>query len=169
MTLLDTPAPEAIPESVVDAFTALTGQQRMPPLYRQIGNSPGALAAYLGAEQVLKDGVLSTLDIETVKLVVSGHNRCAFCLKTHRAKAEAAGLAPDDIEAALAGGAMSDARLEAIRVACVQLLCGTELGTVERRALDDAGIDQAGLVELALAMATIGFTNWFNHINHTPA
>ncbi|MEM7378239.1 MAG: carboxymuconolactone decarboxylase family protein [Pseudomonadota bacterium] len=168
MTLLDTPAPDALPEAVGHAFNTLTGQARMPPLYRQIGNSPGALAAYLGAEQALQDGALSTLDIETVKLVVSGHNRCAFCLKTHRAKAEAAGMSPHDIAAALAGNALSDARLEAIRVACVQLLGGAELGAAERRALEAAGFDQAGLVEIALAMATISFTNWFNHINHTP-
>ncbi|MEM6987264.1 MAG: carboxymuconolactone decarboxylase family protein [Pseudomonadota bacterium] len=169
MTTLDTPSADSLPADVLNAFTRLTGAQRMPPLYRQIGNSSAALGAYLGAEQALKDGVLSPRDIETIKLLISGRNRCAFCIKTHRAKAEAAGMASQDINAALAGSALSDPRLDAIRGACEQLLAGDELGHAQRSALEANGVDQAGLVEIALAMAVISFTNWFNHINHTPA
>lgn len=169
MTTLDTPTPEQIPAAVHATFERLTGATRMPPLYRQIGNSAETLGAYLNAELALSVGTLTTADIETVKLAVSVRNACAFCIKTHTTKAQAAGVSESDVGAILTGEAPSDPRLAAVYAACGQLLSGTELGESERAALEAAGIDQAGLVEIALAMATISFTNWFNHINHTPA
>ncbi len=169
MTTLDTPSPDDLPDTVHAAFERLTGANRMPPLYRQIGNSAEALGAYLNAELAIANGVLTPADIETVKLAVSVHNACAFCVKTHTAKAQAACIGPADVEAMLAGRSPADARLAAVYGVCAQLLSGTELGAAERSTAESAGIDQAGLVEIGLAMATISFTNWFNHINHTPA
>ncbi len=168
MTRLDTPTADALPDAAHAAFEQLTGASRMPPLYRQIGNSPEALVGYLGCEQALVDGVLTELDRETVKLAVSVHNRCAFCIKTHTTKAQTAGMDERDVAAIRGGEAPSDARAAAIRNATLQLLSGTELGDAERDRLSDVGVTQAGLVEIALAMAAISFTNWFNHINHTP-
>lgn len=167
MTTLNTPDADDMTAEVRHAFSKLTGLECVPPLYRQIGNSTGALAAYLGIEQALKDGVLTRLDVETIKLVVSGHNSCTFCIQTHSAKAEAVGISHTDIDAAIKGDAMTDARQEAIRAACTQLLGGRKLSDELRAALDDSGMDEAGLVEMALAMASISFANWFNHINHT--
>lgn len=165
--MLNTPSASEFNDAIHLQFTALTGLDKMPPVYRQIGNSQSALSAYLAMEQCLVDSKISDFDIEVIKLARSAANQCEFCIGNHRRKGKAAGLSDEDIERLAAGLAPQDPRALSIYQLLDQLLAGGDLPQWAERTLEDLGYDDGMRVELAMAVATISFTNWFNHINHT--
>lgn len=141
---------------------------KLPPVYRQMGNSTEALSAYLAMEAAIKAGSLEEREVEAVKLAVSELNRCDFCLSVHVVKSAAVGLDADLQIKIRKGEATGDQRLDAIvNIArCFFEKPGTlpeELMVTVR----DAGITDKNLLDIVLVTSTIFLTNTFNHINDT--
>ena len=81
---------------------------------------------------------------------------------------KAAGLSLDDIRSVRAGAATGDTRRDAL-VHFVRTLVKTSgtLAATEVEALQAAGYSDRQLIEIALAVASITFTNLVNRINDT--
>ena len=176
MARLNTCSDEELTAAMVDRLVSHTGSRKIAPVFREMGNSPTALDAYLTLEQSLSRCSLSAREIEAIKLLVSQINRCDFCLSIHTVKSKAAGINPDQqlairrlSEGNLSGkDGIEDARLAAI----LHLVVGffRHPGTVEKKILDDAklaGLNDANLMDIVAAVSTIFLTNIFNHINDT--
>ena len=139
---------------------------KIADVYLQFANSEPAIMAYLGMEASLRNSTLSAMEVESIKLLVSEINQCDYCLAIHTMKSRKAGL---DKETQIAirseratGSARVDALLAIVRAFFRQpgpisddlLSCARECGLTDRE-----------LVETAMAVSTIFFTNITNHIN----
>lgn len=142
---------------------------KVPNAYATIGtHSPEALGAMLGVEAVLAGGSLSKADIETIKLAVSEVAGCDYCVAAHTLTGKFAGLTPEAMKQVRAGEATGDGKRDAL-VRFVRTLVLTH-GTVPQsdvNAVKEAGYTERQIVETALAIASITFTNLVNRVNDT--
>jgi len=167
---IDTPAATSASGETADVFAGIRKAVGMVPnAYAAIGalNTP-ALKAMLSADAVLARGVLSAQDRETVKLVVSAIAGCDYCVAAHSLAGKASGLPVDTVRAIRALEPTGDARRDAL-IAFVRRLQESQ-GTLEAEslaALRAAGFPDEAVVDIALAIAVITFTNVFNRVNDT--
>jgi uncharacterized peroxidase-related enzyme len=142
---------------------------KVPNSYIGIGaNSPVALEAVLSLETSLKKSSLSARDIEVVKLVVSETTGCDYCLAAHTLLSKKMGLDREAIMALRQGRPSGDARNDALATFVSHLI--TTSGTVRTdvvTAVKQAGVTDAQIVDVAMAIASIAFTNLFNRVNDT--
>jgi uncharacterized peroxidase-related enzyme len=132
------------------------------------GNSPLALEAVLNLEGSLKKSSLTARDIEVVKLVVSQTTGCDYCLAAHTLVSKKIGMDRETILALRQGRPSGDARDDALARFVLHLIATS--GTVQTEvvtAIKLAGFTDPQIVDVAMAIATIVFTNLFNRINDT--
>jgi uncharacterized peroxidase-related enzyme len=141
----------------------------VPNTYAAIGAlAPAALNAMLAADGVLAASSLSKQDQETIKLLASEIAGCDYCVAAHSLLAKMTGLTPDTLKQIRAGEPTGDARRDAL-TRFVRALEETR-GTISQEAysaIKAAGYTDAQLVEIALAIAIVSFTNLFNRVNDT--
>ena len=141
---------------------------RIADVYLQFANSEHALAAYMQMEASLKKSGLTEKELEAVKLLVSQINNCEYCLSVHTMKAKRLGISAEEIMAIRAAKPIDDGRLNVILTIVQHFF-------TQRAPLPDSLIEEArrqsisdeALVDLAMAVSTIFFTNITNHINDT--
>ena len=169
-TRLATANPSEATGPVVDYFTAIKKSAgKVPNLYVTVGSlSPDSLGVVLNIEGALAKSSLPKIDIEVVKLAVSEASGCDYCLAAHTLMGKAAGLTLHDIHNVRAGAATGDAKRDAL-VHFVHTLVKTSgtLPASEVEALQAAGYSDRQLIEIALAVASITFTNLVNRMNDT--
>ncbi|GAB2890875.1 peroxidase-related enzyme [Paraburkholderia jirisanensis] len=170
MSRLASIQPEAATGETAELFAAIKKSiGRVPNSFAMMGtHAPAALAAILAADRVLFKGSLPRADQETVKLIVSELGGCDYCVAGHSVVGKMAGLTPDIMRKIRAGDPTGDARRDAL-VRFVRVLIKTS-GTVDAAEVDlvrNAGYTERQLIEIALAIATITFTNLANRINDT--
>lgn len=167
---IQTPAATEATGSTSEVFAAIRKAVGMVPnAYAAIGalNTP-ALQAMLAADAALARGALSVQDRETVKLVVSAIAGCDYCVAAHSLAAKAGGIPVDDVLSIRALEPSGDARRDALIrfVRTLQESHGT-MAREEFEAFRAAGFSDAAVVDIALAIAIITFTNVFNRVNDT--
>ncbi len=170
MTRLTTIRPEAATGATADVFAKIKkAVGKVPNAFATIGTlSPEALAAALAFDGAVAASSLGKSDIEVIKLVVSEHAGCDYCIAAHTLTGRLAGLSGAVMKQARAGAATGDAQRDAL-VAYVGTLVGTR-GTVPAEAVDAiraAGYTERQLIEINLAIASITFTNLVNRVNDT--
>ncbi len=168
MARLTTRKQDSLESDTLEALSPVLERGPLADVWLQFAASEPALRAYLSMEHALQNGALELREIEAIKLRVSTLNKCAFCVATHRVKARAAGLDSDAITAIREGQAVADQRLNAM-LAIVNVLLESP-GTVPDALINqarDAGVGDAALMDIAMAMSAIFFTNVANHINDT--
>lgn len=141
---------------------------QLAPVYLQFANSQPSLRAYLSMEKCLQQGSLHPKEIEAVKLWVSEHTDCRFCLSVHSFKATNAGLSAEQQTAIRRGRSCGDSRIDCLVELAVQLI--DKPGVVPDDMLARArsnGLSDENLVDLTMVISTILFTNITNHINDT--
>lgn len=142
---------------------------KVPNAYATVGtHSPESLAAILALDQALGKTSLSRSEVETIKLAVSAHAGCDYCVAAHSLMGRRAGLADDELRQIRAGGSTGKDKQDAL-LRFVRTLVQTQ-GTVpaaDVEAVQAAGYTDRQLIEIALAVATITFTNLVNRINDT--
>ena len=142
---------------------------KIPNSYIGIGgNSPVALEAVLSLEASLKKSSLSARDIEVVKLVVSQTTGCDYCLAAHTLMGKKIGLDREAILALREARPSGNERDDALARFVLHLI--TTSGTVQAdvvTAVKQAGVSDAQIVDVAMTVACISFTNLFNRINDT--
>lgn len=140
----------------------------LPAVYRQFANSQPALRAYLGMEASLREGSLDARTLEGIKLLVSEETGCEYCLSVHTVKSRQAGIDADTAMAIRRGEPLEDPRLDCVLRLVRALL--RERGELRADLLSEAravGLEDGHLVDIAMAVSTIYFTNITNHINAT--
>jgi len=141
----------------------------VPNAYVNIGsNSPIALETLLNIDGALKKGSLSAKEGEVVKLVVSQSAECDYCLAAHTLIGKKTGLSKEDILAIRRGTPSSESRMDALAAFTRELI--STKGTMPASAVEKiktAGFTDTQIVEIALAITSITFTNLFNRINDT--
>lgn len=141
----------------------------VPNAYVGIGsNSPHALEAGLHLDAALKQGSLSGREIEAIKLLVSEVADCDYCLAAHTMIGKMQGLDASAMTALRRGEASGDGKLDTL-LSLVRALIETR-GVVPAALLDDVrrvGYTDAQIVDVALAITSITFTNLFNRVNDT--
>jgi uncharacterized peroxidase-related enzyme len=142
---------------------------KVPNAYATVGTySPAALGAALSLDAVLATSSLSKPDVEAIKLAVSEEAGCDYCLAAHTLMGKFAGLSQEAMKQVRAGEATGDAKRDAL-VHFVHTLVSTR-GTVPAADVDAvraAGYTEQQVIETALAIATITFTNLVNRVNDT--
>lgn len=170
MSRIVTPALETATGATAEVYAQVKkAAGKVPNAYAAIGaHGPAALAAILQADGVLAAGSLDKQDRETVKLVVSAAAGCDYCVAAHSMMGKMAGLSPEALKRIRAGEPTGDAKRDAL-IRFVRTLATTRgtLDLAELSAIQAAGYTDAQLVDIALAMAVVVFTNVFNRINDT--
>jgi uncharacterized peroxidase-related enzyme len=170
MSRIQTPAADTATGATAELFAQIRkAAGKVPNLYAAIGAlNPAALQAMLQADAVLARGTLSKKDQETIKLTVSAVAGCDYCEAAHSLLARMAGFTPDALKQIRKGEATGDASRDALVQFVRKLIKGS--GTVSDEdfaAIKNAGYTDAQLVDIALAITVITFTNVFNRINDT--
>jgi uncharacterized peroxidase-related enzyme len=170
MSRLSAIKPEAATGAAAEIFAKIRkAVGKVPNAYATIGtHSPEALGALLNVEGVIAAGSLSKQDTEAIKLAVSEVAGCDYCLAAHTLAGKFAGLAPETMKAVREGEASGDAKRDAL-VHFVRTLVQTHgtLPEAEVGAIREAGYTERQIVEIALTVASITFTNLVNRINDT--
>jgi len=170
MSRLSAIKPEAATGAAAEIFAKIRkAAGKVPNAYATIGtHSPEALGALLSVEAVVGAGTLSKPDLEAIKLAVSEAAGCDYCVAAHTLMGKVAGLTPEAMKAVRAGEPSGDAKRDAL-VHFVRVLVTTH-GTLlegEVSAIREAGYTERQIVEIALAVTSITFTNLVNRINDT--
>ena len=170
MSRLTAIQPDAATGATAEVFAKIRkAVGKVPNAYATIGtHSPEALGALLGTEAVIAAGTLSKADIETVKLAVSEVAGCDYCVAAHVLAGKFAGLAPQTMKQIRTGAPTGEAKRDAL-VHYVRTLVTTH-GTVPESAVNairEAGYTERQVIEIALAIASITFTNLVNRVNDT--
>ncbi|KAF1055465.1 MAG: hypothetical protein GAK43_00259 [Stenotrophomonas maltophilia] len=142
---------------------------KVPNAYAAIGtHSPESLAALLALDEVVGKTSLAKAEIEAIRLTVSAYAGCDYCVAAHSLMGKMAGLSPEALQQIRNGGAPGSERLDAL-THYVRTLVSTQ-GTVPAaavEALQAAGFSDRQLIEIALVIASITFTNLVNRTNDT--
>jgi uncharacterized peroxidase-related enzyme len=170
MSRIPTPALESATGPTAEIYAQIKrAAGKVPNTYAAIGAyRPNALKAMLQADGALAAGSLSKQDQETIKLLVSEIAGCHYCLAAHSLLGKLAGLTPEVQRQIRTGQPTGDAKRDAL-VRFVRNLVQTsgEISDQEFSAIKAAGYSDAELVDIALGVAVITFTNIFNRINDT--
>lgn len=162
-----------IEDAPADARPALEGPLKhlgfVPNLLAGLSNSPPTLASYVELSKHFGKVGFTGIEMQTVLLVASVENECAYCVAAHSTFATNQKIDPAVLRALRAGTAVPDARLDAL-AAFVRALIRSK-GHVPQadlgRFLDAGYTREQGLgVLIGLAMKTIG--NFANHFMQTP-
>ncbi len=170
MTRLHTINPAAASGDLGQTFKTI--QQaigRVPNAYATIGSqSLPALQGLLAADQVIRQGTLSPVEVETVRLVVSELAGCDYCVAAHTLIGKQAGLSTAQTQQLRQGDSCGVPKLDALAefVRTLQQSEGTLEATGLARLLG-AGFTEQQVVEIAYVMSAITFTNLVNRINDT--
>ena len=159
MSRINTPAIETATGATAKVYTQIK---------KAAGTVPNTLAAILAADGVLAAGSLSKQDQETIKLLVSEIAGCDYCVAAHSLLGKMTGLKPDTLKRIRAGEPTGDDKRDAL-TRFVRTLQETR-GTISQEAysaIKAAGYTDAQLVEIALAIVIVSFTNLFNRVNDT--
>jgi uncharacterized peroxidase-related enzyme len=170
MSRLSAIQPEAATGATAELFAKIRkAAGKVPNAYATVGtHSPESLGAILGLEAVIGAGTLSKQDVEAIKLAVSEVVGCDYCVAAHTLVGKFAGLAPETMKQVRAGAPTGDAKRDAL-VHYVRVLVSTR-GTVpedEVNAIREAGYTERQIIEIALVIASITFTNLVNRVNDT--
>lgn len=141
---------------------------KIADVYLQFANSEPAIMAYLEMEASLRQSSLSDLEIESIKLLVSEINQCDYCLAIHTMKSRKAGIDAAMQMAIRANRETSNARVDAL-LGIVRAFF-EKPGPISDELLLSArrvGLTDQELVDTAMAVSTIFFTNITNHINNS--
>ncbi len=167
---LSTRSFDDLEQATQEALAPIVARGPLANVWLEFASSEPALRAYLAMENALDTGTLAPSEIEAIKLRVSTLNSCAFCVAIHRKKARAAGLSSQAIKASQEGEPTGDERIDAMLAIVTGFFSApgkTPDALVSRARV--AGIDDAALMDLAMAVSAIFFTNIANHLNDTQA
>lgn len=156
-----------------DARPLLEGPEKhlgfVPNLLSGLSNSPATLASYLDLGKHFAKVGLTGIEMQTVLVVASVENECAYCVAAHSTFATNMKIDPAVLDALRDGTESPDAKLNALAT-FVRALVRTK-GHVSETELESfiaAGYTrEQGLgVLIGIAMKTIG--NYANHLMSTP-
>ncbi|MDN3552570.1 carboxymuconolactone decarboxylase family protein [Halomonas almeriensis] len=162
--------PESAPAESRERLSA--AQQKMgfvPNLFAMMAEAPALLEAYQTLDEIFSRTSLSAAQQQVALLAISSLNGCSFCVAAHTGGAQAAQVAPGEIDKLRELSNPDDPRLAAVARFAKHLV------EVRGWASDDeiqtflaAGFEKQQLLELVIAVSLKTLSNFTNHIVETP-
>ena len=157
----------ATPEAAT-LFTAIQGKIGMVPnLYRVAANQPAVLGGLLGLNEALAGGNFDAHTREAVALAVAGVNACDYCASAHAAISAGLKVAPDAIDAHLAGRSDDPRTAAILQLAVAVVQARGQVTDADLTAARGAGLSEADIVETVANVVANIFTNYLNHVADT--
>lgn len=158
------------PEASAGLFASIKkAMGKVPNAYATIGSSaPNVLAHVLQTGAVLKQGELSSLELEAINLAVSEASQCDYCLAAHSMTGKMAGYTAEQILQLRKGGLEGHAKIDALVKFALTLVTSSNTLPAEAVAsVKHAGYSDRQILEAILAISAILFTNMVNRVNDT--
>ena len=160
------------PEAAAGKIAAIYGQVKskmgmVPNLFKGLANSPQALEAYLTLDQLISDGSLTPAEQQIVRMVVSMHNECTYCIAAHTMGLKGVGLSDAEILEVRHGNS-DDTKLQALIVFTQEIL--STKGFVsddDLAAVRAAGYTDTNITDITVVIAQKTLSNLFNHVHGT--
>lgn len=157
----------AAPEAAA-LFTAIKAKIGMVPnLYRVAANQPKVLAAMLGLNETLAGGGFDARTREAIALTVAGANACDYCASAHAAISAGLKVAPETIDAHLAGRSDDPRTAAILKLASAIVQARGMVADADLVAARDAGLTESDIVETVAQVVANIFTNYLNHLAAT--
>ena len=141
----------------------------VPNLIEELSeHNPAAAKLYLVTSDLVKQGILTDPERETVLVAVSRYNDCHYCTSMHCSMAVSAGLSRNTVETIKRGGLPANDRLRAL-VQSTRLLLDKRgwLNEDDLDDLDTKGVSRAELFEINALIGIKTFSNFVNHVAQT--
>jgi uncharacterized peroxidase-related enzyme len=162
----ETTAPEAAREGLA---TTRKNFGMIPNLERVMAAAPPLLKGYAALWDLFDETSLSPVERQVVYQTANFENECNYCVPWHSLLAEKAGMAPADLEALRAGGALSDAKLNALAQFTRSLIANRgKVSEAQLQAFFEAGYGEVQALEVILGLAVKTMSNFTNSIVGTP-
>ena len=162
--------PETAPDAAKPLLVAAKAKMGMiPNLLGEMADAPNVLKAYLDIAGAAASGTFSAVEQQVVQITTSRLQGCEYCVAAHSTMAEKQKVPADVLEAIRTGGKISDAKLQALHSFTVAM--NDKHGWVSEadvNAFLAAGYTRAQVLEVVLSVSMKLFTNYANHVLHTP-
>ncbi|MGH1416812.1 MAG: carboxymuconolactone decarboxylase family protein [Pelagimonas sp.] len=157
----------ATPEAAT-LFTAIQGKIGMVPnLYRVAANQPAVLGGMLGLNEALAGGNFDAHTREAIALAVAGVNACDYCASAHAAISAGLKVAPDAIDAHLAGRSEDPRTAAILQLAVAVTQARGQVTDADLTSARHFGLSDSDIVETVANVVANIFTNYLNHIADT--
>lgn len=141
----------------------------LPNLERVMASAPALLAGYVTLWELFDQTSLSPVERQVVYQVANFENECNYCVPWHTHLSKLAGMSQADSDALRNGCALTDNRLEALRLFTRGLI--QNRGKIDRAELETflaAGWLPQQALEVILGIAIKTMSNYTNSIAGTP-
>lgn len=136
----------------------------VPNIFKNMGNSPAVLKAYLSMSDAASQTTLSPTLREELALIVGQTNHCNYCISAHSTIGKSLGLSDTDVINARKGHGKTPKEEAILQFAKSVVEKRGVITSSEVDALKKAGVSDKELVEIILVISINIFTNYFNHI-----
>jgi len=141
----------------------------IPNLEGVMASAPSLLKSYVSMWDEFENTSLSPVERQVVYQTINFENTCNYCVPWHTMLSIKAGMDADDVEALRQGEALSDEKLEALRLFTREVVL--QRGKISRGALAalfEAGYTQRTALEVVMGIAIKTMSNFTNSIAGTP-
>lgn len=155
-------------QALVPLYAAVkTALGMVPNLMQVTGNSPAALAGYLGFNTALSKGSLPAAVRERIALVVAQDNTCDYCLAAHTLLGSMAGVDANEAQRARLGTASEPYAAAAVALARAVNRTHGRIDDATLTAARQAGLTDAAIIETVANVALNILTNAINNVAQT--
>lgn len=141
----------------------------VPALLAQMAEAPALLEGYATLGAIFRKSGFPAAEQQLVLLTVAVEHQSRYCTPAHAARARAAELDEDIIDAVRRGHPIADPRLEVLRGFIVRMIrSGGALSESELGAFLEAGFTPANALEIVLAIGLKTLSTYVGHIARTP-
>lgn len=149
-------------------FDAIKSQfGKVPNIFKGMANSPVTLNAYLQLDQLIAGGSFSPIEQDIVRLTVSQHNKCSYCLAAHTGSLSSNGVNKEEILNIRKGQATDPKHAVLIDFTLTVIKTSGHVSDSDLDTFKKAGFSDAHAAEISVIIAQKTLSNYFNHINDT--
>lgn len=141
----------------------------IPNLMGEMAEAPNVLKGYLDLAANTGAGTLNATELQTIQITTSRIQGCEYCVAAHSTVAKGQKVPQDVLDAIRSGGKITDAKLQALHdfTIAINEKEGWASDT-DVKAFLSAGYTKGQVLEVVMSVALKLFTNYANHILHTP-
>jgi len=135
----------------------------VPNLYAYYAKNETALADYLALQN--RKSTLKTKERETINLVTSQINGCAYCLAAHTALGKMNGFTDGQIIELRKGSASFDKHLDALVKFAASIVSNKGKASEEsKQAFFDAGYTEANMIDVVIVIGDKTISNYLHNL-----
>jgi uncharacterized peroxidase-related enzyme len=141
----------------------------LPNLMTTLSESPAMLEGYATIAGIFDKSDFTPTERQIVLMTNNRLNSCNYCMTAHTTLSKMQGVSNDVIEALRIGSAITDPKMEALRVFSAKI--NEKRGEVTPLDVDiflAAGYNKANVLEVILGTAQKVMSNYTNHVAKTP-